>query len=159
MEVCRRIIHPELNNTDCYRWLYVIEGGGTMIAGILAIWLLPDFPRSGQKKWLSEEEQRFAEWRLAREANDETDENGGVKAGIVAALTDIKVWLLVLTQVCLLSSQTWTYFFPVRSQFCNFHLRILIQTPVNRSNFGLQQDHNPAHHGACLYLRLLHLPR
>ena len=94
----------------------MIEGGGTMIAGILAIWLLPDFPRSGQKKWLSEEEQRFAEWRLAREANDETDENGGVKAGIVAALTDIKVWLLVLTQVCLLSSQTWTYFFPVRPQ-------------------------------------------
>lgn len=84
-----------------------------MIAGVLAIKLLPDFPGDGRTKWLTEQEQRFAQWRLAREANDETDENGGIEAGIVDALTDFKVWLLVLTQVCLLSSQTWTYFFPV----------------------------------------------
>ncbi|KXT06862.1 hypothetical protein AC578_7271 [Pseudocercospora eumusae] len=28
-----------------WRWLYVIEGGGTMLAGLLAYWPLPDVPR------------------------------------------------------------------------------------------------------------------
>jgi hypothetical protein len=84
------------------------------VAGVLAWFLLPDFPRSGQRKWLSEQEQRFAEWRLARAANDEVDENGSVKAALIDAVTDYKTWILVIIQVCLLSSQTWTYFFPVR---------------------------------------------
>ncbi|BDD57340.1 hypothetical protein MAP00_002709 [Monascus purpureus] len=30
-----------------------------MVAGALAVVLLPDFPRSGQHKWLNEQEQRF----------------------------------------------------------------------------------------------------
>ena len=49
-----------------------------MVVGCLAYFMLPDFPRTGQKKWLTEQEQRFAEWRLARTANDEIDENGGM---------------------------------------------------------------------------------
>ena len=84
-----------------------------MVAGALAVALLPDFPRSGQRKWLNEQEQRFAEWRLARAANDEVDENGSVKEGLRDAVMDPKAWLLILIQVCQLSSQTWTYFFPV----------------------------------------------
>lgn len=84
-----------------------------MVAGVLAYWLLPDFPRSGRTKWLSEQEQRYAEWRLAQAANNEVDENGSVKQGLKDALSDVKTWALILTQVCLLSSQTWTYFFPV----------------------------------------------
>lgn len=84
-----------------------------MAAGILAVLLLPDFPRSGQRKWLSEQEQRFAEWRLAQIANDEVDMNGPIKEALVDAFTDPKTWALVLIQVCQLTSQTWTYFFPV----------------------------------------------
>lgn len=84
-----------------------------MAAGLLAYFLLPDFPRSGQRKWLSEQEQRFAEWRLAGAANDEIDENGPIKEGLKDAITDYKTWMLVLVQVCLLTTQCWTYFFPV----------------------------------------------
>lgn len=85
-----------------------------MVAGALAVVLLPDFPRSGQHKWLNEQEQRFAEWRLARAVNDEVDENGPIKEGLRDAVLDPKAWLLILIQICQLSSQTWTYFFPVR---------------------------------------------
>jgi hypothetical protein len=85
-----------------------------MIAGVLSWLFLPDFPRSGRTKWLTDQEQRFAEWRLARSANDEVDENGGIRAGLKDAFTDPKVWLLVSIQVCLLTAQSWTYFFPVR---------------------------------------------
>jgi len=84
-----------------------------MVAGILAVLLLPDFPRSGQRKWLSEQEQRFAEWRLAKSANNEVDENGSIKEALVDAFTDPKAWALIMIQVCQLTSQTWTYFFPV----------------------------------------------
>jgi hypothetical protein len=83
-----------------------------MAVGIIAYWLLPDFPRSGPKSWLTEQEQRYAEFRLAISINNEVDELGGVKAGLKAAVSDIKVWALVFIQVCILSSQTWTYFFP-----------------------------------------------
>lgn len=100
--------------TERTSWLYIIEGAGTMVAGILAIWLLPDFPRSGKRTWLTDQEQRFAEWRLARHANDEIDENGSIKQALKDALTDPKAWALVFIQICQLSSQTWTYFFPVR---------------------------------------------
>lgn len=143
-----------------WRWLYVIEGGGTMVAGILAYWLLPDFPQSGQTKWLTEQERRFAEWRLARAANDEVDDNGGIKAGIKAALTDPKTWALVLTQVCLLSSQTWTYFFPVSLLFESRMLLTVADTSLDdRQDARIQQHHHAANHGASLRLRLLHLTR
>jgi hypothetical protein len=84
-----------------------------MVAGLVAVALLPDFPSSGKQKWLNEQEQRLAEWRLARAANDEIDENGSIKEALRDAFIDPKAWILILIQVCQLSSQTWTYFFPV----------------------------------------------
>ncbi|CZR52322.1 probable permease of the major facilitator superfamily [Phialocephala subalpina] len=95
-----------------WRWLYIIEGAGTMVVGLVAFLLLPDFPRSGKKKWLTEQEQRLAEYRIAISANGELDETSTAKQGLIDTVTDIKVWGLVAVQVCLLSSQTWTYFFP-----------------------------------------------
>jgi len=94
--------------------------------------LLPDFPNSGPKPWLTEQERRFAEWRLTRAAHDETDENGPVKQAIKDALTDPKVWALVLIQICLLSSQTWTYFFPTIVKTLGYGqvVTLLITAPV-----------------------------
>jgi EamA domain-containing membrane protein RarD len=56
----------------------------------------------------------FAEWRLARATNNAVDENGSTKQGLKDAVSDPKVWALVLLQAYQLSSQTWTYIFPVR---------------------------------------------
>ncbi|RAH74953.1 MFS general substrate transporter [Aspergillus aculeatinus CBS 121060] len=115
-----------------WRWLFIIEGAGTMVAGLLAVVLLPDFPRSGQRKWLNEQEQRFAEWRLARAANDEVDENGSVKEGLRDALTDPKAWMLISIQICQLTSQSWTYFFPTIVKTLGFDntITLLITAPV-----------------------------
>ncbi|MCJ1295083.1 hypothetical protein MMC34_006644 [Xylographa carneopallida] len=95
-----------------WRRLYIIEGAGTMFIGILAFFLLPNFPRSGPKRWLTEQEQHYAEFRLAPTVNNEVDEVGGIKAGLKDAVSDVKVWALVFIQICILSLQTWTYFFP-----------------------------------------------
>ena len=85
-----------------------------MVAGVIAYWLLPDFPMSTKSTWLSEQEQRFAEWRLARDTNEEVDENGDIKQGLKDAVTDIKTWALVLTQVCLLTAQVRPNLGPAR---------------------------------------------
>ncbi|KUJ11095.1 MFS general substrate transporter [Mollisia scopiformis] len=94
-----------------WRWLYIIEGAGTM---------------------LTEQEQRLAEWRIAASANGELDETSSLKQGLIDTVTDIKVWLLVLTQICLLSSQTWTYFFPSIVQTLGYgRIRsLLLTSPV-----------------------------
>ncbi|OJJ74140.1 hypothetical protein ASPBRDRAFT_119289 [Aspergillus brasiliensis CBS 101740] len=115
-----------------WRWLFIIEGAGTMVAGLLAVVLLPDFPRSGQRKWLSEQEQRFAEWRLARAANDEVDENGSIREALRDAFLDPKAWMLILIQVCQLTSQSWTYFFPTIVKTLGFSniITLLITAPV-----------------------------
>ena len=117
--------------TSFRRWLFIIEGAGTMVAGVLAVLLLPDFPRSGQRKWLSEQEQRFAEWRLAQAANNEVDENGSIKEALADAFTDPKAWALIMIQVCQLTSQTWTYFSPISGK-----LRLFFFTEtVSNDNF------------------------
>lgn len=103
-----------------------------MLIGIMAFFVLPDFPRSGEKSWLNEQEQRFAEYRLAASINGQVDEVGGVKESIKDAVTDPKVWALVLVNVCILSSQTWTYFFPsiVKTLGYGTVTTLLLMSPV-----------------------------
>ncbi|KAJ5358935.1 MFS general substrate transporter [Penicillium cataractarum] len=115
-----------------WRWLFIIEGAGTILSGFLAIWLLPDFPGSGKHGWLSDQEQRFAVWRLAQGANSEIDENGSIKEGLIDAFTDPKAWVMIGIQICQLTSQTWTYFFPsiVKTLGFNNIVTLLITAPV-----------------------------
>jgi len=103
-----------------------------MVVGLVAFFLLPDFPRSGKKTWLTEQEQRLAEWRIASSVNGELDETSSIKTALIDTLTDIKVWALVCVQVCLLSSQTWTYFFPSIVQTLGYgNIRsLLLTSPV-----------------------------
>lgn len=110
-----------------------------MVAGVLAVALLPDFPRSGKQKWLTEQEQRLAEWRLARAANDEVDENGSVKEALRDAFIDPKAWILILIQVCQLSSQTWTYFFPVSTDELLFRVLLYLIVTDDCQDSGLQR--------------------
>lgn len=99
---------------------------------MLAFFLLPDFPDSKRASWLSEEEQRFSSRRLAVTANGEIDEVGDIKQGVKDAFIDIKVWLLVGVQVCLLSSETWTYFFPsiVKTLGYSSTISLILTAPV-----------------------------
>ncbi|RDW66652.1 putative major facilitator superfamily permease-4 [Coleophoma crateriformis] len=120
------------HGVEGWRWLYIIEGAGTMLVGVGTFFFLPDFPRSGRKKWLTEKEQLFAEWRLAMSANGEVDGSGNMKEGFKDAITDPKVWLLVGIQVCLLTSQTWTAFFPsiIQTLGYNSTVSLLLTAPV-----------------------------
>ncbi|KAI0141589.1 retrograde regulation protein 2 [Xylariaceae sp. FL1272] len=94
-----------------WRWLFIIEGAATILAAIPAYFILPNYPRT--TRWLSAEEAALAEWRLALEADGEEDEvKGSVLIGLQQAVSDPKVWLLVLIQTGAVIGMSFTYFFP-----------------------------------------------
>lgn len=47
-----------------------------MVIGAVAYFIFPNFPRSGPKKWLTDQEQRYAEYRLALFVNKEIRRSG-----------------------------------------------------------------------------------
>lgn len=95
-----------------WRWLFIIQGSLTVFFAIISAALLPDYPRT--TRWLSHEEQAFAEWRLAEDVAGAVDSADSVSlfTALKMALTDYRAYLFVIMQHCNLLSQTFTYFFP-----------------------------------------------
>jgi len=94
-----------------WRWLFIIEGVITIGVALTAIFVLPDYPAT--TKWLSEEEKAFAQWRLARDADEEDDNTAtNLWQGLKSALVDYKLYLFILLQHVSLVTQTFQYFFP-----------------------------------------------
>ena len=71
-----------------------------MVVGLCAIPLFPDYPRN--TRWLSREEQLFAEWRLSDEVAGIVDEDeSGVWWGVRQALCDPVTYLFTFMQMML----------------------------------------------------------
>jgi hypothetical protein len=72
--------------------LFYIEGSLTVAVAIAAFFVLPDFPST--TSWLTDEERRLAELRMAEDAGvgDEEDHSAGFTRGLVLAVKDWKVW-------------------------------------------------------------------
>lgn len=73
--------------------------------------LLPDYPAT--TKWLTKEEQDYAQWRLIEDTGeaDHTDTIGLWQA-VKMGFSDYRLYLFILMQHCNLLSQSFTYFFP-----------------------------------------------
>lgn len=113
-----------------WRWLFLIEGGATIVAAIPAYWLLPNYPTTTM--WLTAEERALAAYRLALEADGEEDTvQGSVMKGLKQALVDPKVWLLVLIQSAAVMAMSFTYFFPSIVQTLGYPrvITLLITSP------------------------------
>ena len=82
-----------------WRWLFIIEGAITIAIAGIAVFILPDYPSS--TSWLSSEEKRIAEGRLALDAGlagaDAADKDVTAMQGVLLAIKDVKVWLLGVT--------------------------------------------------------------
>ncbi|PLW55736.1 hypothetical protein PCANC_01565 [Puccinia coronata f. sp. avenae] len=98
-----------------WRWLFIIEGLITILASIIVVFFLPDWPSN--TKWLSEDEKGLAVRRL------EIDqiENGASTAdstklshrqALAAAGKDWRTYLFCFMYIMLLGSQTISYFIP-----------------------------------------------
>ncbi|KAK6844338.1 MFS transporter [Apiospora arundinis] len=94
-----------------WRWLFIIEGSITVAAAVSAIFILPNYPAT--TKWLSREEQAYAQWRLIDDTG-EADQAGAstLKEGVKLAFRDPRLYLFTLLQHASLLSQSFQYMFP-----------------------------------------------
>lgn len=83
---------------QAWRWLFIIEGAASLLFGLVAFFLLLDFPsmRTGVARWLlTEIEQRVAVERMAMDHVSQPKAEQGVMAGLKLAVGDLNTWLFV----------------------------------------------------------------
>ncbi|KAG1793184.1 MFS general substrate transporter [Suillus plorans] len=100
-----------------WRWLFFVEGALTFTIAVFAIWILPDFP-STPSVWLSPEEQILAKQRMEEEVVTRIEYEGKPErnfSGLAEALMDWRVWWLGVTLHLIISSTSFTNFFPTLS--------------------------------------------
>ncbi|KIW95035.1 uncharacterized protein Z519_03616 [Cladophialophora bantiana CBS 173.52] len=91
-----------------WQWLFIIEGLGTVVVGVIAYFLLPDYPTN--TKWLSEQERKLATTRLI--IREDLDRKMPYRKAILLSIKDWKMWLFMLSLNTILASGTVSYFFP-----------------------------------------------
>ncbi|KAI1187785.1 allantoate permease [Nemania serpens] len=94
-----------------WRWLFIIEGSITIAVAITAAFVLPNYPAN--TKWLSSEEQAYAQWRLVDDTGEaDVADSISVLEGVKMAFKDPRLYLFTLLQHVSLLSQAFQYFFP-----------------------------------------------
>jgi MFS family permease len=81
---------------SAWRWLFIIEGVVTIGVAFIAVFTLPNFPRT--TAWLTEEERQLAVWRLDEDIGEDdwtSSEAQTFGHGLKLAVSDIKMWILV----------------------------------------------------------------
>lgn len=93
-----------------WRWLFIIEGAASLVLGLGAFFILPDFPGSntGSARWLlTEEERRISKVRMSLDSVSTTETNHSVWYGLRLAVSDYKVWIFV-SDDCLTAEDSLT---------------------------------------------------
>jgi MFS family permease len=96
-----------------WRWLFILEGSATILLGIVALFVLPDYPND--TKWLSEEEKIVAQGRLAKDIGSDDvlgEDNVSIWKGIQWAAKDPRVWIIATMQMANTASISFSHFFP-----------------------------------------------
>ncbi|KAI0198828.1 allantoate permease [Astrocystis sublimbata] len=94
-----------------WRWLFIIEGTITVAVAIIAAFILPNYPTT--TKWLTPEEQAYAQWRLVDDTGEaDLADASSIKEGVKMAFKDPRLYLFTLLQHVSILSQAFQYFFP-----------------------------------------------
>lgn len=95
-----------------WRWLYWIEGAVTMAIAVAAIFILPDLPHN--TKGFTEEERAVAVLRMTEDVG-EADEDSAEQspfAGLIMAVKDVKIYVMMLTFTAYVVGLSFNAFFP-----------------------------------------------
>ncbi|KAI0741207.1 MFS general substrate transporter [Earliella scabrosa] len=114
-----------------WRWLFYIEGAITIVIGLLAIYLLPDYPHN--TRWLNPAQRRLAQVRLAEDAGeaDEDVASDSMMTGLIMALKDPKVYIFSVMGCAQLLGLSFVNFFPTIAGTLGFSttVTLLIAAP------------------------------
>ncbi|KAK6892498.1 MFS-type transporter efuF [Candida tropicalis] len=117
-----------LGGVSGWRYIFIIEGGCTVLVAPLAYFILPDNPDN--TKFLTQEEKDIVMWKLKKDLGNVNDSDKEAKEsewqGFLHAIKDIKVWLLVATHSLLVAACGITNFFPSVVQTLNFSRTITL---------------------------------
>ncbi|EGG04244.1 uncharacterized protein MELLADRAFT_37526, partial [Melampsora larici-populina 98AG31] len=102
----------EVRGIRGWRWLFIIEGAITMLASIVVIFFMPDWPSN--TKWLTAEQRALATARIAadRPARAHSTLNLTHLQAFKATVTDWRVYLFCLMDLMITSGTTISYFIP-----------------------------------------------
>ncbi|KAH9900037.1 MFS general substrate transporter [Cubamyces lactineus] len=106
-----------------WRWLFYIEGALTVFVALCAMFVLPDFPATTRRWWLSDDERRLAMRRMEEDAGvgDEAEtEVGGQTAGLWLAVKDWKVWWMAFAMTSQVVALSFNAYFPTLSATMGF---------------------------------------
>ncbi|KUI62793.1 hypothetical protein VP1G_09909 [Cytospora mali] len=95
-----------------WRWLFWIEGSVTMLLAILAALILPDLPHN--TRGFTEDERLVAQLRMLEDVGEaDTDsKDQGAADGLIMAVKDTKVWLMMFTLAAYVVGLSFNAFFP-----------------------------------------------
>lgn len=98
-----------------WRWLFWIEGAVTMLIALLALFILPDLPHN--TRGFTDEERHVAQLRMLEDVGeaDADSSEQGVAGGLVLAIKDGRVWLMMFTLMAYVLGLSFNAFF-VRSR-------------------------------------------
>ncbi|KAL1600702.1 hypothetical protein SLS60_007090 [Paraconiothyrium brasiliense] len=95
-----------------WRWLFWIEGAATMFIALLAIFILPDLPHN--TRGFTEEEGAVAVLRMTEDVGeaDVDSETMGAFTGLLMAVKDVKIYVMMLTFTAYVVGLSFNAFFP-----------------------------------------------
>ncbi|KAL8277541.1 hypothetical protein RQP46_010096 [Phenoliferia psychrophenolica] len=74
-----------------WRWIFILEGLATVVAGFVAFWAISDFPSTAT--FLTEDERAWVVWRKRSDGSSVGEAEGISWPYIIQALTSWQVWL------------------------------------------------------------------
>jgi sugar phosphate permease len=103
------------NSYKGWRWIYIVEGAITCVAGLIACPLIVDFPDSKRNIFLTEQEKQFILWRIQKDqGSNSTTEQKVTKAVIWKTAKDWNVWSFSFMYFsAVVGSYAWTLFLPI----------------------------------------------
>ncbi|KAK6086975.1 pantothenate transporter liz1 [Seiridium cupressi] len=96
-----------------WKWLFIIESVLTILVAFVALFCLPDLPRT--TRWLTEQERELAAWRLESDIGEDDwvdSKHQSALHGFKLALKDIKSWLILGVIYGSTASGSMTTLFP-----------------------------------------------
>ncbi|WOO86240.1 MFS transporter prlL [Vanrija pseudolonga] len=111
-----------LAGTHGWQWLFIIEGCVSVVLGVVAYFVLPNYPAT--TPWLTEHEKQLATRRILYAQAQEEGPSIGLAQAFKEALKDPKTWCFLLAYNFINPPCTITYFIPTLVEAMNYEGRM-----------------------------------